>query len=165
MCTATTGRRPLVTLLGGLALLTLSGCASRPGLAPRTAGAAQAGSDIALLALSLLDKPYVWGGRGPDSGFDCSGLVAHVYQQAAGITLKGSAAAMARAARELGGASPQPGDLVFFNTLGYSFSHVGIYVGEGRFVHASNPRTGVRIDRLDSRYYAARFEGARTLLG
>ena len=57
------------------------------------------------------------------------------------------------------------GDLVYSNALGYSFSHVGIYVGDGRFVHASNPRTGVRTDRLDSKYYASRFEGAKTVLG
>ena len=71
---------------------------------------------------------------------------------------------MARAARSVDLANLQSGDLLFFNTLGYSFSHVGIYVSDGRFVHASNPRTGVRTDRLDNKYYAARFEGAKTVL-
>jgi cell wall-associated NlpC family hydrolase len=157
-------RRHLGRLLGGLALLAATGCATRPAPGARSAVSAQAGSDIALFALSLLDMPYVPGGRGAASGFDCSGLVAHVYLQAAGIRLQGNAASMARAARPVSTAELLAGDLVFFNTLGYSFSHVGIYVEGGRFVHASNPRTGVRTDRLDNKYYAARFEGARTLL-
>jgi cell wall-associated NlpC family hydrolase len=126
---------------------------------------ARTGGDIALFALALLDKPYVSGGRGPATGFDCSGLVSHVYLQAAGIRLQGSAASMAKAARPVDSASLQSGDLLFFNTLGYAYSHVGIYVGDGRFVHASNPRTGVRTDALSSKYYAARFEGAKTVLG
>ncbi|MDB5928735.1 MAG: hypothetical protein JWR60_442 [Polaromonas sp.] len=158
-------RRRLGQLLGSLALLALAGCATRPAPAPRSLRSAQAGGDIALFALSLLDKPYVSGGRGPATGFDCSGLVTHVYLQAAGIRLQGSAASMAKAARPVGTADLQAGDLLFFNTLGYAFSHVGIHVGDGLFVHASNPRTGVRTDRLDSKYYAARFEGARTVLG
>jgi cell wall-associated NlpC family hydrolase len=152
-------------LLGGMTLLAFAGCATRPGPSPRSLNSSPTGSDIALFALSLLDMPYVSGGRGPATGFDCSGLVSHVYLQAAGIALRGSAASMARAARPVNPADLQAGDLLFFNTLGYAFSHVGIHVGDGRFVHASNPRTGVRTDRLDSKYYAARFEGAKTVLG
>ncbi|MBH2020685.1 C40 family peptidase [Polaromonas sp.] len=158
-------RRGLGQLLGCLALLAATGCATRPAPGPRSLKSAQAGSDIALFALSLLDMPYVSGGHGPATGFDCSGLVSHVYLQAAGIRLQGSAASMAKAMRPVNPADLLAGDLVFFNTLGYSFSHVGIYVGDGRFVHASNPRTGVRTDRLDSKYYAARFEAAKTVLG
>ncbi len=157
-------RRGWGRLLGCMTLLAFAGCATRPGAIPRSLNSSRTGSDIALFALSLLDMPYVSGGRGPATGFDCSGLVSHVYQQAAGIALRGSAASMAKAARPVNPADLQAGDLLFFNTLGYSFSHVGIYVGDGRFVHASNPRTGVRTDRLDSKYYAARFEGAKTLL-
>ncbi|CAN5498522.1 C40 family peptidase [soil metagenome] len=158
-------RRELGQLLSCLTLLAVTGCATRPAYSPRSLKSAQAGSDIALYALSLLDMPYVSGGRGPATGFDCSGLVSHVYLQAAGIRLQGSAASMAKAARPVNPADLLAGDLLFFNTLGYAFSHVGIYVGDGRFVHASNPRTGVRTDRLDSKYYAARFEGAKTMLG
>ena len=152
-----------------MTLLALTGCATRlapaPTAAPRSLKAAQAGSDIALFALSLLDMPYVSGGRGPATGFDCSGLVSHVYLQGAGIRLQGSAASMAKAMQPISVPELLAGDLVFFNTLGYAFSHVGIYLGDGRFVHASNPRTGVRVDRLDNKYYAARFEGAKTALG
>lgn len=158
-------RRAWGRLLGSMTLLAFAGCATRPSPSPRALNSSRTGSEIALLALSLLDMPYVSGGRGPATGFDCSGLVSHVYLQAAGIALRGSAASMAKAARSVNTADLMAGDLLFFNTLGYSFSHVGIYVGDGRFVHASNPRTGVRIDRLDSKYYAARFEGAKTLLG
>ena len=158
-------RRRWGRLLGCMTLLAFAGCATRPDASPRSLNSSRTGSDIALFALSLLDMPYVSGGRGPATGFDCSGLVSHVYLQAAGIPLRGSAASMAKAARPVNPADLQAGDLLFFNTLDYSFSHVGIYVGDGRFVHASNPRTGVRTDRLDSKYYAARFEGAKTLLG
>ncbi|CDS50858.1 putative lipoprotein [Polaromonas sp. CG9_12] len=151
--------------LGCMTLLAVAGCATQPDRSPRTLDSSRTGSDIAVFALSLLDRPYVSGGRGPATGFDCSGLVSHVYLQAAGIALRGSAASMAKAARPVNTADLMAGDLVFFNTLGYSFSHVGIYVGDGRFVHASNPRTGVRTDRLDNKYYAARFEAAKTVLG
>ena len=156
-------RRTLAQLLGSVALLALAGCATRPAPVARSPQAVQAGSDIALFALSLLDQPYVSGGRGPATGFDCSGLVSHVYLQGAGIRLQGSAAAMAKAMRPVSVSELLAGDLVFFNTLGYAFSHVGIYLGDGRFVHASNPRTGVRVDRLDNKYYAARFEAAKTI--
>ncbi len=150
--------------LGSMTLLAFAGCATQPDRSPRSLDASRTGSDIALFALSLLDRSYVYGGRGPATGFDCSGLVSHVYLEAAGIALRGSAASMAKVARPVNTADLMAGDLVFFNTLGYSFSHVGIYVGDGRFVHASNPRTGVRTDRLDSKYYATRFEGAKTVL-
>ena len=120
-------------------------------------------SDLALFALSLLDTRYASGGKGPATGFDCSGLVSHVYRSALGISVKGSAADLARQSRPVE-REPLPGDLVFFNTLGPRNSHVGVYVGQGRFIHASNPRTGVRMDRLNNPYYAQRFEGAQSLL-
>jgi len=121
-------------------------------------------NDLALFALSLLDTPYSSGGRGPATGFDCSGLVSHVYREAAGLPVRGSSADLGKKSRPVERAHIQPGDLLFFNTLGARHSHVGIYVGDGRFVHASNPRTGVRVDQLSNRYYAQRFEGAGTLL-
>ena len=161
--------------LSGLALL-LSGCAftaprgnAPPPPPPTTAAASSQDyhpkrNDLALFALSLLDTPYSWGGRGPATGFDCSGLVSHVYQQAAGLPVRGSSAELGQKTRAVDRSRIQPGDLLFFNTLGARHSHVGIYVGDGRFVHASNPRTGVRVDQLSNRYYAQRFEGAGTLL-
>jgi cell wall-associated NlpC family hydrolase len=121
-------------------------------------------NDVAMVALSLLDTPYARGGRGPATGFDCSGLVAHVMREGSGLRVQGSAADLGRMSRPIDRTELQPGDLVFFNTLGARHSHVGVYVGDGRFVHASNPRTGVRIDALSSNYYAQRFEGAHSLL-
>ena len=121
-------------------------------------------NDVALFAMSLLDTRYAWGGRGPAVGFDCSGLVSHVYKEAAGLKLRGSSADLGKLSRPVDTARLQPGDLVFFNTLGARHSHVGVYVGDGRFVHASNERTGVCIDKLSNRYYAQRFEGGQTLL-
>lgn len=178
-CLADLPRRQCLSGLGAALGMLLAGCASAP--APRAARHTPAEPpqesaptnhathavrhDIALFALSLLDMPYTSGGRGPATGFDCSGLVSHVYQQAAQIRLSGNAAAMARALRSIDPQALQAGDLVFFNTLGPPFSHVGIFVGDGLFVHASNPRTGVRRDRLNHRYYARRFEAAKTWFG
>lgn len=121
-------------------------------------------NDLALAALSLLNSAYAWGGKGPATGFDCSGLVSHVYRVGGGMTVLGNAADLGRQSRPIDRGLLLPGDLVFFNTLGARHSHVGVYVGDGRFVHASNPRTGVRIDVLSNRYYAQRFEGAHRLL-
>ena len=170
-------------LTNGLALgaaLFLAGCSSPPARravpissVPANAASSRplssgpynsARNDVAMVALSLLDTPYAWGGRGPATGFDCSGLVAHVLREGGGLRVQGSAADLGRLSRPINQADLQPGDLVFFNTLGTRHSHVGVYVGDGRFVHASNPRTGVRMDALSNRYYAQRFEGAHSLL-
>jgi len=165
--------RPRRRLLQGLPWLLpalwLAGCSTpprppEPAARPAVSSRQEARNDIALYAMSLLDTAYSWGGRGPAMGFDCSGLVSHVFEEAAGLRVRGSAAAIGRMSRPIDRQQLRPGDLVFFNTLGERHSHVGVYVGNGRFVHASNPRTGVRIDQLSNRYYAQRFEGAHTLL-
>lgn len=119
---------------------------------------------MALYALSMLDRNYRWGGKQLESGFDCSGLVSHVFRESLGIDLRGNAATIAQKAKPVDRKALQPGDLLFFNTLGRPNSHVGIYVGKGQFVHAANERSGVRINKLSDRYYAQRFEGAKTLL-
>lgn len=157
-------RRVLGCLFCSLSILVLVGCATAPSPSSPLSKETQVRGDIATYALSLLNAPYVWGGSDLETGFDCSGFVAHVYRKAAGIELRGNAAAMAKAGRTINKSEVLTGDLVFFNTKGKPASHVGIYVGDNKFVHASNPRTGVRVDRLDNKYYAARFEGAKTLL-
>jgi cell wall-associated NlpC family hydrolase len=125
----------------------------------------QAGStDIVVQALSLLGTPYRYGGTSPDTGFDCSGLVRHVYSVVLDRDLPRRSEDMEAIGRPVSRAELQPGDLVFFNTLRRAFSHVAIYIGEGRFVHAPARRGRVRIEGLDDRYWAARFDGARRLL-
>ena len=94
----------------------------------------------------------------------CSGLVTHVYREAADMRLAGNAAALAREGRAVAVDQLKTGDLVFFNTLGRPYSHVGIYLGNGEFIHAPNSRGQVRIEKLTTRYWSQRFEMARTLL-
>lgn len=156
-------QRQLSHALCGLSAAMLVGCATPPSPAD-TSKEADARGSIATYALSLLNAPYVWGGSDLETGFDCSGFVSHVYAKAAGIEVRGNAASMAKASRAISKSDVLTGDLVFFNTKGKPASHVGIYVGDNKFVHASNPRTGVRVDRLDNKYYAERFEGAKTFL-
>ena len=119
--------------------------------------------DIVMQAMAMLDRGYTYGGKKLHTGFDCSGLVTFVYKESAGIAFKGSAAQIAEAARPIDASQAHPGDLVFFNTLGSSFSHVGIYIGDGKFVHAANERTGVKTERLSNGYWSKRFEGYRTV--
>lgn len=126
----------------------------------------QAGSafqEVLLSALSLSGTPYKYGGNSPETGFDCSGFVRYVFNQAANLTLPHGA----RAISQLGKAIPveqlQPGDLVFFNTLKKAFSHVGIYMGNGRFIHAPSSGGGVHIVDMNDPYWAKRFNGARRL--
>lgn len=120
--------------------------------------------EVALMALSLLDRKYRFGGRNPDSGLDCSGMVSWIFEQAAGLRLPHNAAEIARITRPIPRDALQPGDLVFFNTQDRPNSHVGIYIGDGRFVHAPSARGKVvKVEEMDNRYFAARFDGARTL--
>ncbi len=120
--------------------------------------------EMVIFALGLLDTGYRFGGKNPEAGLDCSGMVSYVVEQVSGKRLPYNAAGIAERTRPIPSNAVRPGDLVFFNTLGRSYSHMGIYVGDGKFVHAPNSRGKVRVDRLDNRYYADRFEGARTLL-
>ena len=120
--------------------------------------------EVVLYALGLLDTGYRFGGKNPEAGLDCSGMVSYIVEQVSGRKLPYNAAGIAERTRPVASHAIRPGDLVFFNTLGRSYSHMGIYLGDGRFIHAPNSRGKVRVDRMDSRYYATRFEGARTLL-
>lgn len=154
-------------------IIFLAGCGSRPhSTVPAPAEeafsnepqASAAGRDVAMYALMLLRTGYRFGGKNPEAGFDCSGMVTHVFREAASVNLTGNAASLAREGRQVDPRELRAGDLVFFNTLGRPFSHVGIYLGRGQFIHAPNSRGHVRVDKLTNRYYASRFEMARTLL-
>jgi cell wall-associated NlpC family hydrolase len=136
----------------------LSACGSLPPAGPVSPQA----QEVVLYSLSLLDTGYRFGGKNPEAGLDCSGMVSYIFGQAAGLKVAGSAADIARRGRQVAREQLRPGDLVFFNTLGRSLSHVGIYLGEGRFIHAPSSRGKVRVDRLDASYYAERFETARS---
>jgi cell wall-associated NlpC family hydrolase len=120
--------------------------------------------DAVIYALGLIGNHYQFGGRNPDSGLDCSGMVSWIYEQVAGVRLPHNAAQIAKIARPIERSALAPGDLVFFNTNGTPHSHMGIYAGEGRFIHAPSTRGKyVRTDRLDSGWFAARISGLRTL--
>jgi cell wall-associated NlpC family hydrolase len=120
-------------------------------------------AEMVLAAMNFVDVPYRRGGNGGDEGFDCSGFTRHVFNLSLGLVLprrvdeQAGAAGLVKVKRE----ELQPGDLVFFNTLKRTFSHVGIYIGEGRFIHS--PRTGaqVRVEDMRFAYWARRYTGAR----
>jgi len=119
--------------------------------------------DLARAALTQLGVKYRYGGTTPNTGFDCSGLVVYAAEQSLGLKLPRRAADMARVGVAVKRAELQVGDLVFFNTRGRRFSHMGIYLGDQQFVHA--PRTGavVRVERMDKAYWQTRYNGARRL--
>jgi murein DD-endopeptidase len=130
-----------------------------PGPSPAVVPATSTGDEIALRAIALIGAPYVWGGDGP-SEFDCSGLVRFIHDQL-GITVPRTAAQQYSAARRVRIEGIEPGDLLFFRTRGGErISHVAIYTGEGRFIHA--PQTGrpVELRELDDEYYRPRLAGA-----
>ena len=116
---------------------------------------------MVIFALGLIDTGYRFGGKNPEAGLDCSGMVSYIYGRAAGLKMTGSAADIARRGRPVDRSGLRPGDLVFFNTRNASFSHVGVYIGDDRFVHAPSSSGRVRIDQLDARYYAQHFETGR----
>lgn len=114
-------------------------------------------------ALDLLGIRYRWGGSKPETGFDCSGFVRHVFQEGLGLDLPRSARGQSKSGEPIGMEELKPGDLVFFNTMRRAFSHVGIYLGDNLFVHA--PRRGgrVRVEDMSARYWTKRFNGARRI--
>lgn len=120
-------------------------------------------SSLVVSAMNFLGVPYKRGGNTADNGFDCSGFTRHIYENSLGLLLPRKVDEQAKAT----GLAPvkrdelQPGDLVFFNTLKRTFSHVGIYVGEGKFIHAPKPGGEVRVENMGVRYWAKRFTGAR----
>jgi cell wall-associated NlpC family hydrolase len=119
--------------------------------------------EMALNALSVIGIDYRYGGNDPETGFDCSGMVRHVVRNALGLDLPRTAREMAQIGKRIPLDDLKPGDLVFFNTMRRAFSHVGIYLGDKRFVHAPSTGGQVRIDDMSARYWLARFEGARRL--
>lgn len=143
-----------------MGLYLLAGCASHPAK-PKPRPAHQP-IHLAVVrdALSMRGIPYRWGEETPDRGFDCSGLVQYVYGKH-GVALPRTAYLMAMALPELDETQKQPGDLVFFNTTGKPYSHVGIYIGNDRFVHASSAKGEVTVSELDTPYWTKHLLGLR----
>ncbi len=120
--------------------------------------------ELVIHALSLIGVKYKWGGNDPDAGLDCSGLVSHVFNEVTGMILPRDSRSMSKVGAPVDKTDLQPGDLVFFNTLRKPFSHVGIYIGEDRFVHAPRRGREVEVSELRDGYWKKRFNGARRLL-
>jgi cell wall-associated NlpC family hydrolase len=165
--------RPAHQLCIGLMLAAAAACSSAADITAAADpiarlivdSASAGGQDIVLTAMGFLGVPYRRGGADESVGFDCSGFTRHIVEASLGVSLprradqQASAAGLVRIARtEL-----RPGDLVFFNTLKRTFSHVGIYIGEGKFIHAPRPGGEVRVEDMGFRYWARRFTGARRI--
>ncbi|MDR2875157.1 MAG: C40 family peptidase [Methylobacillus sp.] len=124
---------------------------------------ADAAQEILMNALSLTGVKYKYGGTSPETGLDCSGFVRYVFQQAANLSLPRSARAISQVGQNVPQDQLQPGDLVFFNTLKSAFSHVGIYLGDGKFVHAPSSGGKVHVADMNDRYWSKRYNGARRM--
>lgn len=121
-------------------------------------------ANLVATSLGFIGVPYRRGGESAESGFDCSGFVRAVYEQTLGLVLPRRAEQQASSTETVTRAELQPGDLVFFNTMRRAFSHVGIYVGDGKFIHAPKPGAEVRVESLAVSYWSQRFNGARRVL-
>jgi cell wall-associated NlpC family hydrolase len=170
-------------VLGALLMVLLIGGCAAPGRVatspaakpPATRAHAEPGGDVLahitnprareliLYALATVGVPYRYGGSSPETGFDCSGLVQYVYSRGANRTLPRNTEALSLVGTPVTAEALAPGDLVFFDTLRRPYSHVGIYLGERRFIHA--PATGGHVELVDlqHRYWQSRFNGARRL--
>lgn len=125
-------------------------------------------NEIVMLSFSLLNTKYNWGGKRPDFGLDCSGLVSYVFKKSINKNITGAARHIVNHGKDVPLEQAkignlQPGDLIFFNTTGRSYSHVGIYVGDKKFLHASSGRKQVILSSLDSSYYKARMERVKRI--
>ncbi|AOK29376.1 peptidase P60 [Burkholderia singularis] len=126
-------------------------------------GMAGKAGDVVVGALNMIGVRYRWGGNTPDSGLDCSGFVRYVFQDTLGMSLPRRAEEMSRVGEKVRMSELKPGDLVFFNTMRRTFSHVGIYIGDNKFVHSPSTGSTIRVDDLDSSYWEKRFTGARRI--
>lgn len=153
--------RALCGLLFASAVLVLAGCSSAPTTPLSPAAVPQPAArltldqanDVTVMAIGLVGTPYRYGGNTPASGFDCSGLISYVYQQRAGVVAPRTTGGLIDWGTSIPAPSLRTGDLVVFAQNGRA-NHAGIYVGEGRFVHAPSTGGTVRLDRLNSSYWA-----------
>jgi len=155
------GTLTMYRLLLLLAIPLLTACGSAP--ARHADARDERMNDLVMYAMSLADLPYRYGGDSAASGFDCSGYVGHVYRQVLDIRLPRTSKEISAVGQALHPSELRPGDLVFFDTLRQPYSHVGIYVGDRKFVHS--PRSGerIRVENMDLDYWKARYNGARRI--
>ena len=158
--------------LAALALVPLAGLAAQPAASHAgptaerpVAHVLQSAQDLAIYALGLIGVDYRYGGTNPEHGLDCSGLVRYVFQEVVGVTLPRTAREMARLGGRVAPGDLKAGDLVLFNTRSSPFSHVGIYLGDDRFIHAPHRGGEVEIVTMSQRYWQQRYDGARRLVG
>lgn len=121
------------------------------------------GREVVMYALGLLDVGYKFGGSNPEAGLDCSGMAAFIYRNAVNVRLPHNARQIADSTRPVDPKRMRAGDMVFFNTMNRPYSHMGIYIGDGKFIHAPRTNSAIRVDSLSTGYFAARLEGARTV--
>jgi cell wall-associated NlpC family hydrolase len=120
-------------------------------------------SELVLSAINMIGIRYKYGGNAPESGLDCSGLVRYVFKEVLGRDLPRTSEEISRVGEQVDAKDLQPGDLVFYNTLRRGFSHVGIYLGDNKFIHAPSAGGSVRIESMDISYWKQRFNGARRI--
>lgn len=120
-------------------------------------------SDLAIRAMAMVGIRYKYGGNTPENGLDCSGLVRYVFKQAWGADLPRTSEEISRVGAKVDSKDLQPGDLVFYNTLRRGFSHVGIYLGDNKFIHSPSAGSSIRIESMDLSYWKKRFNGARRI--
>lgn len=120
-------------------------------------------TELAFRAMGMIGIRYKFGGNAPENGLDCSGLVRYVFKEAWGANLPRTSQEISQVGKKVDTHDLQPGDLVFYNTLRRSFSHVGIYLGDNKFIHAPSAGGQVRIESMDLKYWKARFNGARRI--
>lgn len=150
-------RKPTLLFLTAL----LTACGSAPLHQDSTHNARM--NELVMYAMSLAETPYQYGGNSARSGFDCSGYVGHVYREVLDIDLPRTTREISGIGEPLRQSDLRPGDLVFFDTMRRPYSHVGIYVGERKFVHSPKTGSRIRVENMELNYWRSRYNGARRI--
>ncbi|HEY8606334.1 MAG TPA: C40 family peptidase [Noviherbaspirillum sp.] len=137
--------------------------AEAPNRLAKLQGLTSRASELAMQAMSMIGIRYKYGGNAPENGLDCSGLVRYVFREVLGKELPRTSEEISRVGTHVDRSELQPGDLVFYNTLRRGFSHVGIYLGDNKFIHSPSAGGQVRIESMDIGYWKKRFNGARRI--
>lgn len=158
-----------VVALGTLGIFAPAWSAETPSTEPATAlgklhDFTSRASELALSAMGMLGIRYKYGGTTPENGLDCSGLVRYVFKEAWGADLPRTSQEISQVGQRIDKLDLRPGDLVFYNTLRRGFSHVGIYLGDNKFIHSPSAGGEVRIESMDVNYWKRRFNGARRIV-